>query len=33
LTALLGRTLTVSGAAAVHYDVQMVTVWSSYFTP
>jgi hypothetical protein len=33
LTALLGRTLTVSGGSAVRYDVQMVTVWSSYFTP
>ena len=31
--ALLGKTLVISGGAAVHYDVQMVTVWAPYFTP
>jgi len=30
---LLGKTLVISGGGAVHYDVQMVTVWAPYFTP
>ena len=29
--ALLGKTLTVSGGAAIHYDVQTLAVWASYF--
>ena len=31
--ALLGKTLTIGGESAVHYDVQMATVWAPYFTP
>jgi len=30
--ALLGKTLAASGRAAIHYDVQLVDVWASYFT-
>jgi hypothetical protein len=31
--ALLGKRLTIGGESAVHYDVQMATVWAPYFTP
>jgi Metallo-peptidase family M12B Reprolysin-like len=31
--AVLGRTLTVSGGSAVHYDVQLLEVWAEYFNP
>ncbi len=31
--ALLGKTLALSGGSAVHYDVQLVTVWAGYFAP
>ena len=31
--ALLGKTLSVSGGGAVHYDVQLIDVWGSHFTP
>jgi hypothetical protein len=31
--ALLGKTLVISRGSVVHHDVQMVTVWASYFTP
>ena len=31
--AVLGKTLTASGNAAVHYDTQLLTVWASYFNP
>jgi hypothetical protein len=28
---LLGKSLTISGKAVVHYDVQLATVWAVYF--
>ncbi len=31
--AVLGKSLAVSGGAAIHYDVQLVTVWADYFNP
>jgi hypothetical protein len=31
--AVLGKTLTSSGNAGFHYDIQLITVWSSYFPP
>jgi hypothetical protein len=31
--ALLGKTLDLSGGAAVHYDTQLLTVWAGHFNP
>jgi hypothetical protein len=32
--AVLGKTLTFSGVGgAIHYDLQLVTVWAEYFPP
>jgi hypothetical protein len=31
--AVLGRTLTLAGTAAVHHDVQLLTVWAGHFNP
>jgi hypothetical protein len=31
--ALLGKTLSLSGGSAVHYDTRLATVWAKYFNP
>jgi hypothetical protein len=31
--AVLGKTLSASGGASIHYDTQLANVWASYFNP